>query len=156
MKTRAAGEWRAFLEAAARSESNDCIEGGGTVRRTFRPPDGREMHASRYVWIVANSDPGELFVLHTCDNGLCVNIRHLYTGTQLQNIRDMLERQRRANVNYARGERAGRARLTSSGVREIRARYHAGESQQSIANDYGVSQRAISAIVLRQSWAHIE
>lgn len=114
------------------------------------------MNASKYSWVVANGDPGDLFVLHTCDNEMCVNIRHLYLGNQLRNVKDMHERNRRPHVNYVRGERTGRARLTPSVVRVIRERYAAGESQQRIANDYGVSQVAISVVVRRKSWAHID
>ena len=156
MKKRANGAWRAFLNEAAKSESDDCIEGGGRARPAIRLQGGTQMNASRYVWIVANGDPGELFVLHTCDNGLCVNIRHLYTGSQLRNVQDMHERDRRPVVRYVRGELAGRARLTSEKVRTIRLRYQAGESQQSIATDYAVTQPAISAVIRRKSWAHIE
>jgi len=161
---RANGEWPVFLQEAARATTDNCIEGGGTVR-----PKINNMNASRYVWIVANGDPGELFVLHTCDNGLCVNIRHLYLGTQSRNVLDEYERDRRAgtryargprahlpHVNYARGERARRAALTADKVRDIRKRYALGETQQSLADEYGVSQVAISVVVRRKSWAHIE
>src|SRR5690606_24447229 len=34
----------------------------------------------------------EGLVLHTCDNGWCVNPEHLYLGTQRQNVIDMIER----------------------------------------------------------------
>lgn len=155
MKKRGNGEWRAFLEEAAYAETDECIEGGGTTRPSILTQDLGPMYASRYVWIIANGDPGELFVLHTCDNHLCVNIRHLYTGTQGRNTQDQYDRNRRPNIHYARGERAGRARLTPEKVLRIRERYGDGESQQRIAEDYGVSQVAISSIVRRKSWTHV-
>lgn len=155
MSKRANGEWRAFLHAAAEATTDECIEGGGRVRPMIRADD-QQMYASRYVWIVANGDPGDLFVLHTCDNALCVNIRHLYIGTQQRNSLDAHERHRRDNVRYVRGEYAGRSRLTPDAVRTIRARYLNGESQDAIAKDFGVNQVAISWVVRRKSWAHIE
>lgn len=44
--------------------------------------------------------PGGLFVLHSCDNGLCVNPDHLFLGTQKDNIQDAWKkgRMRRENL----------------------------------------------------------
>lgn len=43
-----------------------------------------------------------LFVLHHCDNPLCVRPSHLYTGSQAQNMRDMKVRGRSNNGNRAK------------------------------------------------------
>jgi len=32
------------------------------------------------------------FILHTCDNGWCINPKHLYLGTQKQNVIDLYKR----------------------------------------------------------------
>lgn len=59
-----------------------------TGRAVFRA-DGKSNYAARWLW---QKSFGTLLdgdrVLHSCDNVLCVNLEHLFIGTQLDNIRD--------------------------------------------------------------------
>jgi hypothetical protein len=59
--------------------------------------DGKVMYASRGSWIRANGNPGKLHVLHTCDNGSCINLSHLYAGTNTDNVNDRELRNRGDN-----------------------------------------------------------
>lgn len=88
----------------------------------------------------------DAMVLHTCDNTLCCNPKHLYIGDHAQNMRDMVERQRRKGIGI--GAANGRAKLNQKQANEIRNVYAAGIVQQDIADAYGVSQNAISKIIL--------
>jgi len=55
-----------------------------------------------------------------------------------------------------KGEAAGRAKLSNEQVVEIRQRYAEGDvSQQFLANQFGISQWVVSAIVRRMIWTHI-
>ena len=54
------------------------------------------------------------------------------------------------------GERHGMAKLTENDVLEIRSEYARGsKSMGKIAEDFEVSQSAISLIILRKNWTHI-
>lgn len=53
------------------------------------------------------------------------------------------------------GEKDAQAKLTSSKVLEIRERCANGENQNFLAEEYGVTQSAISLIKRRINWAHI-
>lgn len=80
-------------------------------------------------------------VLHTCDNPPCVRPDHLFLGTNADNMLDALVKGRNGNQ-----------RVDPAKVREIRARFAAGEKPKAIALDYGLSRVAIHMMVRRKSW----
>jgi hypothetical protein len=90
-------------------------------------------------------------VLHRCDNPPCIRPDHLFLGTHADNMRDMARKGRRKGVNA--GAENGAAKLTEAQVVDIRERYAAGGvSQQVLADEHGVHQTVVSAIVLRKIW----
>ena len=80
-------------------------------------------------------------VLHSCDNPLCCNPKHLRLGTQQDNMADRGSKGRTAS------------KLTEEQVLEIRA--ITGMTQRAMAARYGVTEDAISKIINRRNWRHI-
>ena len=114
---------------------------------------GRVQRAHRVSWQIAfGVIPNGLWVLHKCDNRRCVNPKHLFLGNQQDNTDDMVAKGR---VAKQFGETNGLAKLTSTKVFEIRARAGTVSNTQ-LANEYGCSRRAISFIVRRETWKHLE
>lgn len=71
------------------------------------------------------------------------------------NCRWATGRQQR-RTSRVRGERVNTARITAAEVRAIRAAYARGNiTQTALATRFGLKQAAVSAIILRQSWAHV-
>lgn len=66
--------------------------------------------------------PNGLHVCHRCDNPSCVNPNHLFVGTHLDNMDDMIAKGRNSPPprNDVRGELCGRARFTNKQVRALR------------------------------------
>ena len=87
-------------------------------------------------------------VLHLCDTPRCCNPLHLVAGTQRQNMAHRAQRGRNHLCGRG-GARHYKTRFTEEQVRAIRADTR---SQQTIANDYGVSQPVISRLKNRKTW----
>jgi hypothetical protein len=116
---------------------------------------GRHRIASRVGYELAYGpfDP-TLDVLHRCDVPACQRPDHLFLGTHTENMQDMYAKGRRI---AARGEAAGKARLTEAQVREIRARYVWGVyGAKRLAKEYGVQVDSIFKIVKRLTWKHLD
>lgn len=106
--------------------------------------------ASRVAWELAcGSIPEGLHVLHHCDNPSCCNPKHLFLGTNHENVLDSLKKGRRSS---RKGEGNGRAKLTLEQVQIIRERHANGEYQYRLAKEFGVSQVQIGHIVNRKAW----
>ena len=109
--------------------------------------------AHRVSWEFANgSIPPGLYVLHSCDRPSCVNPAHLRTGTQTDNMRDMIGRGRSWQP---KGVTNSKAKLSESDVLDIRRRCAGGEKRVPVAKLYGVTRSTVSRIVSLKTWAHI-
>lgn len=98
--------------------------------------------------------PAASQVLHRCDNPPCVNPAHLFLGTALDNIRDMIAKGRRGYTGHV-GERNCKAKLSESDVRKIRSRFKRGESRAEIAESLRLKWNMVDRIVRRLYWRHI-
>lgn len=102
----------------------------------------------RLAWTLAHGQiPGGLSVLHRCDNRACMNVDHLFLGTQADNMLDMAQKGR-----SVRGEASFRAKLTEDQVIAIR---NDPRSHRAIARDYGLRHTSVGDIKRRRIWRHI-
>jgi hypothetical protein len=102
--------------------------------------------------------PEGMFVCHHCPGGdqpHCVNPRHLWIGTRIQNAYDARLKGTFRSIVPSPGEANGRSILTANDVRTIRMRRSQGETYRCIAESYGRSIGTIRDICQRRSWRHI-
>lgn len=127
-----------------------CGRNGGYGRTRFWQ---KRQLVHRLAWQMEHGPiPDGMCVCHKCDTPLCVNVDHLFLGTQQENTADKVKKGRNARTL---GETSGRAKVTSEQVIQMRKRRAAGETPESIANDFGLSQGHVSAICNGKKWPHL-
>ena len=115
--------------------------------------NGKNEKAHRVSWRIHYGEiPDGLCVCHKCDNIKCVNPKHLFLGTQLENIKDRVKKGRCRKQD---GELSSRAKLTNQNVLAIRDLIKSNIAQGEIAKCYNVQPSAISKIKTGETWSHI-
>lgn len=101
------------------------------------------MRASRFSYILHfDKIENGLFVLHRCDNGLCIRPDHLFLGTQQDNVNDMIAKGRKYYF-----------KLTWEKVRKIREEYATGcTSYRILAKKYNITFSVIADIINNRAW----
>lgn len=97
---------------------------------------GKREKAHRVIWRFVNGKiPMGMYVLHRCDNPLCVNPEHLFAGTHADNMRDKAQK-----------DRCGTHKVSPEQVCAIR---NCGNKvkQAVLASVFNVSYSAISLII---------
>ncbi len=145
-----------FIKRLRPVPETGCLEWTGSKTRTGygRIRVGPKAYlAHRYAFMLALGEiPEGQCVCHQCDNPACCNPKHLFLGTQRENVADMMAKGRQHNRT---GSKNSCAKLTEQDVIEIREACASGARQADMARKYNVSQVAISLIVLRKKWVHV-
>lgn len=92
--------------------------------------------------------PPGMCVCHKCDNRACINPEHLFLGTDSDNKRDCVAKNRQA-----RGATHGRTKLTIDSVRHIRDIYKPRiYTIRRISREFGVGYTTVRHILTRKNW----
>lgn len=106
---------------------------------------GKKIPAHRAHWILTNGElTSDQYVLHKCKHRDCINLDHLYVGTQKQNIGDQI-----AADTFVRGSKNGKARLVEDQVLSIRS---STLSCSDLAKQYNYSYYGMWDILKGRSW----
>ena len=117
---------------------------------------GKPLLTHRLSWTLHYGEiPKGLYVCHHCDNTTCVNPAHLFTGTHLDNLRDMFNKGRNHLPPKHIGEDNNHAKLTDEQVIAIKVLLQDGMTSPQIAKLYGVTRSTIYHIKRVWHWKHI-
>jgi hypothetical protein len=147
-----------FAEKCA-SRAYGCIEwtaGGNQYGYGEFLDNGKRMGAHRWAYQRAHGPiPAGVFILHRCDNPACVNVDHLFAGTQRDNLQDASRKGRVNKTIKARGEAHPNRKTDNETVLDIRARFDRGERQIDIAKSLHMPLYWVHHIARRKGWKHI-
>jgi hypothetical protein len=134
------------------------IHAGGYGFLSYRSKENKSKktasNAHRVAYKVWKGDvPKELYVLHKCDNRKCINPDHLWLGTHIDNMKDMISKNRQ---DKRPGEKHHVSIFLNENIYEIRRLWDEGlETQAGLARKYGASLTCIHNIVRRKTWKHL-
>lgn len=138
-----------------------CLKGYGYFHF-----NNHSVRAHRFVYeLTYGPILNNLLVCHHCDNRRCCNPKHLFLGTQLDNIHDAIAKgrtplgeksgRRKHPERYPRGEALPFAKLTNDAIITIRSLYSSGVMLSKLARQYNVGTTCITNIVQNRTWKHI-
>jgi DNA-binding XRE family transcriptional regulator len=140
-----------FWKKVQKSDDNNCwiwlaCRQGNNGYGYFRiSKDLGHTVAHRYSYELHKGKiPDGMIICHSCDNPICVNPNHLFTGTHQTNAIDR-EKKRRGNHDYI-------TKLTETQVLEIKSSLL---SQSKLAKIYEVSRSTISSIKHGETWKYL-
>lgn len=112
------------LRVKKHENTKDCWEFDGYINKGYGIVRyyGKTIMAHRASWIYHNGDiPSGMNVCHKCDNPICINPRHLFIGSQRENMLDMIEKNR---SNYTRGKSHPSCILVENDIPRIFDMFH--------------------------------
>jgi hypothetical protein len=129
---------------------------------------GKEDKSHRVSWkIIRGEIPKGMWVLHRCDNPMCVSPFHLFIGTPKDNAVDSSKKGRRSKAGnpWVFGEMHSNSKLTYKQVKYIRnhcipnsiggdRRTTTGRGISDMAKRFGVSNPVIRSILNGRTWRH--
>jgi hypothetical protein len=169
---------KTFIErfnGKTKSTENGCVLWTGSKDKNgygFIQKDGKRSRTHRAIWEYYNGTiPAGMCVCHHCDTPSCVNINHLFLGTQNDNMQDMQKKGRKVvnsnpirgenhwtkkhpeNMARLSGEKNGSSKLTSEQVKNILAENkNEKHSETYYAKKYSVGRSTIGRILRNESW----
>lgn len=109
---------------------------------------GENIYAHRFAYLIFNGPINAPVVRHSCDVGRCVRPSHLLSGTQADNLRDAVERQRFPKFHVGR-------KLSSDQVIEMRRLRQLGWTLLALAGHFSVSKPCCSQICAGKRRTHL-
>lgn len=112
--------------------------------------NNRKIRAHRFSYeLFVGKIPEGMMVCHKCDNPPCVNPKHLFLGTQKDNIHDAIKKGRFGGEHH-------HSVLKEKDILNIRRLYDSGSYKKvDIAKIFNISQPHIGRIIKREAWKYV-
>lgn len=153
---------RDFWALVSSPTTSGCMEWEGYKMKSgygrFRF-NGKRVLAHRLAYVLAfgeipkhETHHGTLVVCHRCDNPLCCNPKHLFLGTQADNIADRDKKGRVSRVSRGKGI-ITHAKLSPEIVSEAKRLFtEKGFSKSALARKFNVSASTMNRAIRGKTW----
>jgi len=108
----------------------------------------------RLAFTLTNGQP-KANVCHSCDNPICCNPKHLFDGTQKENIEDCIKKNRQAKPEQKarKGTKNGRAKINWLYVWVIRDLWSTGEySRTTLCEIFDIPRYTLNQVIRHETW----
>jgi hypothetical protein len=130
-------EWTARVHTVGYGSVSRKYEGGG--------------YAHRAMYLASKGEiPKGMYVLHKCDNRICINPDHLFLGTHLDNVKDMHSKNRQKGGSMP-GEKNPSAKFLDEDIVLIRQAREAGVRKSVIEREFNVSETQYYRIIRHET-----
>lgn len=132
-------EWKAFK-----------FYGYGKIRT-----NGKSINAQRVAWeLTFGPIPEGLHALHRCDNRACQNPKHIFLGTNYDNVMDRVTKNRSGGA--PKGQENCNAKFTDDQVRHIKKiLFERRQNCIEIAEQFSVHPETVRRIKRGEAWSHV-
>lgn len=112
---------------------------------------GKTQNVHRLVFKSLNGEiPSRVHVCHSCDNRKCCNPRHLWPGTQRENIEDAA-----AKGRMVHGSKHHNAKLSEESVQKMVKRFRECRSIREVSREFGVARTTTKRVIAGDGWNHV-
>ena len=161
-----------FHERFDKTAKNDCWKWTSSIDPYgygYLSIHQKKIRVHRIAYLLQfNLDPVGYLVCHTCDIRSCINPKHLFLGTNVENSNDRDSKGRTAKGNQhasriyvgapylPRGEQHPNHKLNVQAILAIRRMHSNGLTQRAIAYAIGVKEITVWKVIHRKTWAHVK
>ena len=151
-------DWLKHLKSRTRVDRNGCwiwtrsFNTNGYGSTSYK---GKQTSIPRLIYALTNplENVTGKCICHHCDVRACINPKHLYAGTKLDNARDTVRRNR---ISRLFGRSNASAKLSERKILKARALNASGISTRALGRKFKVSQSAISNAIAGRTWPHVK
>jgi hypothetical protein len=113
--------------------------------------ENKTVSTHRMAWFLATGKFSDHYVLHGCDNKICVRIDHLREGPPLENARDAVERGQQPS-----GESHGMALINDAIAGRVKTLLKAKVPKIEIARRLEIDRHIVYSISYNRTWRHVQ
>ena len=144
-----------YIWSLIEKNDNGCWIWNGIIKNQYPyiSINHKDIAVHRYMYELHKGKiPKNHNVCHSCDVPKCVNPEHLWVGTQIQNIQDMINKKRDYKI---RGEKHHKAKVSLDQVIQIKKLLNKNMPMTKIQKELNISYKTIQHIKHGTSWSHV-